>query len=191
MKMYFLSILSVLFLTFNFSITKALLLDFNGLYFDDSLKATNTSSTSRMIGDFSLALNLNQDASFLLGGNVSSLNTHDVYSGTLRDWNSFDYGIKFIAFLDSLHHWGIGLTYNLVANATYKEANNTYRWRGTSMQVSFGFNPIVVNTMYFGLRVNYYYAMYNESSMDGITYINENNQRSFLYPSIYFSIRYK
>lgn len=127
-----------------------------------------------------------------LGVNVSAMGTMDEASGTEVKWSTFDYGVKFIAFLDRVKTWGLGLAYNLKAEGNWKSGATELDWRGSSVKFDIGYNPLVFNGFYFGVRLSYYVALYNEESTNGgSSYSSKDVQRSFVYPSIYLSYRLK
>lgn len=169
----------------------ALMLDSNLFYLSDSLDITDQ-TFSRHGFDLSLAMGLDQDAMLNLGVNVSAMGTMDEASGTEVKWSTFDYGVKFIAFLDRVKTWGLGLAYNLKAEGNWKSGATELDWRGSSVKFDIGYNPLVFNGFYFGVRLSYYVALYNEESTNGgSSYSSKDVQRSFVYPSIYLSYRLK
>ncbi|MCB0366576.1 MAG: hypothetical protein H6624_07300 [Bdellovibrionaceae bacterium] len=169
----------------------ALMLDSNLFYISDSLDVTDQ-SFSRHGFDLSLAMGLDQDSMLNLGVNVSSMGTMDSTGATEVTWSTLDYGVKFIAFLDRVKTWGLGLAYNLKAQGKYESGGSELDWRGSSLKFDIGYNPLVFNGFYFGVRLSYYMAMYNEESTDGgSSYTSKDVKRSFIYPSIYLSYRLK
>ncbi|MCB0385021.1 MAG: hypothetical protein KDD43_06485 [Bdellovibrionales bacterium] len=170
---------------------KALMLDSNLFYISDALDVTDQ-TFSRHGFDVSLAMGLDQDAMFNLGVNVSSMGTMDETGAAEVKWSTLDYGVKFIAFLDRVKTWGLGLAYNLNAAGKYESGATELDWRGSSLKFDIGYNPLVVNGFYFGVRLSYYVAMYNEESTDGgSSYTSKDVKRNFIYPSIYLSYRLK
>lgn len=183
-------ILAIVGTTFS-SPAKALMLDSNLFYISDALDVTDQTFTRHGF-DLSLAMGLDQDAMFNLGVNISAMGTMDEVGSAETSWSTLDYGVKFIAFLTRVKTWGLGLAYNLKADGKYESGGTEIDWRGSSIKFDIGYNPIIVNGFYFGVRLSYYVALYNEESTDGgSNYTSKDVKRSFIYPSIYLSYRLK
>ncbi len=171
----------------------ALLLDFNGFYFNDKVDSESPKTTSdRTAADAALAIALDQDKMFNLGFAAFYGATQDtVTDGTNIRWSTFDYGIKFATYFNRTKEWGLGISYFPFAAGKYYFADGTSQnWRGSSFHISVGYDPLLIFGIYFGIRLNYYQASYKELSLDGNIYSPQSFTRSFLYPSLYLSVRY-
>ena len=165
--------------------------DFNSAFFTDTVTAAGSSdyNVSRFATDAAIGLSLAQDESLFIGASLFS-GSSSQGDTTKTTWKTTDYGLRIIWFIDRIKQWGLGFTYNLAATGTYENAGTTEYWKGSSYKFDFGFTPVLFHKLYFGFRINYYMAQYNQSSSDNSTFVSESNSKSFVYPSIYLGFRY-
>lgn len=167
-------------------------IDLNGIYFTDVLAQPSTTEykVSRMAMDAAIGLSLLQDEWLFIGVSLFS-GTSVEGSTTETKWKSTDYGLRLIYFIDRVKQWGLGFAYHLSATGEYDNGSGTKEyWKGTSYKFDFGYTPLLFHKIYFGLRMNYYMAQYDQSSTDNSTFSAESNKKSFIYPSIYLGMRF-
>ncbi len=167
-------------------------IDLNGIYFNDVLAQAGSAEykVSRMAMDAAIGLSLLQDEWLFIGVSLFSGNSIEG-STTETTWKSTDYGLRLIYFIDRVKQWGLGFAYHLSASGEYDNGAGTKEfWKGTSYKFDFGYTPLLFHKIYFGLRINYYMAQYDQSSTDNSTFTAESNKKSFIYPSIYLGLRF-
>ncbi len=167
--------------------------DVNGIYFSDTLSpngATEDTVVTRMAMDASIGLSLVHDEWLFIGASLFSANTMEKET-TEVSWKTSDVGLRLIWFFDRVKQWGLGVAYHLSAKGSFNDGTNTEYWRGSSYKIDFGYTPLLFHKFYFGLRMNYYVAQYDESSSDNSTFVSEKNTRTFIYPSIYLGMRFQ
>ncbi len=188
----FLAYLVAFFIGTNLAVVRAnaLILDFNLFGFNDSLSSNDDTSSTRYAGDIGVGIGLDQNNMYSIGFGLMSVGTIDSFGDTDFNWSTLDYGIRFIMHLNRTKEWGVSLGLHPFAKGTIKNDAVDEEWRGMSYHVSVGYTPLLFHGCNFGLRLNYYSAIYNESSTDGSTFESDDNTRSMVYPSIFLSLRY-
>lgn len=169
---------------------EAFVVDVNGFYFTDGLETTSEATSSKMMADASVGLSLVQDEWFLIGLSFLSGNFTDESGGTTNKWVTNDMGLRLFVFIDRIKNWGLGVDYNVDARSKLVLGSNTEYWRGSSYKIDFGYTPLLFHKVYFGVRVNYYVANYDQSSSDNVTFVAEKNTRTMVYPSLYLGLRF-
>ena len=186
-KLYLLLAITFSFVSINQAQAVPFAIDFNAFYFSDKLTQSTSSTDTRLASDVSIGLSLVREEWLFIAASIMSANSDD---GGAIDWSSTDMGLRLIWFIDRLKQWGLGVAYHLSAKGTYESGPSKEYWRGSSYKIDIGYTPLLFHKIYMGLRVNYYYAEYDESSTDNITFAVERNSKSMLYPSIYLGFRF-
>ena len=168
----------------------AFVVDVNGLYMSDTLDQTTEATSTKMMADASVGISLVQDQWFLIGLSFLSGNVTDKSAGVTNSWSTTDLGLRLFVFIDRIKNWGLGVDYNIDARGKIVTGASTEYWRGSSYKIDFGYTPLLFHKVYFGVRVNYYVAAYDQSSSDNITFVAEKNTRTMLYPSLYLGLRF-
>ncbi len=169
---------------------KAFVVDVNGFHMSDKVENTSEATTTKFMGDASIGLGLVQDEWFLIGLSFLSGATAEESGGSETKWTTNDLGLRLFVFIDRIKNWGLGIDYNLDARGKFESGGVAEYWRGAGYKVDFGYTPLLFHKVYFGVRVNYYVANYDQSSSDNITFVAEKNKRSMIYPSLYLGMRF-
>lgn len=165
-------------------------IDANAIYFSDSLTQPGSEEKfTRMATDASIGLSLVQDESLFIAVSLFTGNSKEATT-TTTTWKSTDYGIRLMYFIDRVKQWGLGVAYHLSATGERESGGTKEYWKGTSYKIDFGYTPLLFHRVYFGLRINYYLAQYDQSSTDNINFSAETNKKQFIYPSIYLGMRF-
>jgi hypothetical protein len=166
-------------------------IDLNGIYFTDVTAQAGSAEykVSRMAIDAAIGLSLLQEEWLFIGVSLFSGSSLEG-SATETKWKSTDYGLRLIYFIDRIKQWGLGVSYHLSATGEHDNGTTKEYWKGTSYKIDFGYTPLLFNKIFFGLRMNYYSANYDQTSTDQSTYTAETNKKSFIYPSIYLGLRF-
>ena len=159
-------------------------LEINGFYNTDNFKNSSQNNNSQMLYDASIGFAIDKKAFYLAGWNYTGHSTTKTTT-TTESYSSTQMGPKFIFFFGKPKMFSLGLAYNIQTKATFNNGTQTYTWKGTGLKADFGVNFPIGETTYFGLRLNYASASYNEQLVGGSSYTQVSYTRVFMYPSIY------
>jgi hypothetical protein len=161
--------------------------EMNGFYFTDNFTDSSTSSSAFTAADFALNLNLNKKGTVAVGWAYTLISSSTSAGSSNTAFAAGDMGPRFLLFFDKDRTWELGVTYNLLANATYSSGGGSeMKWRGTSIKADFGWAPAISDSAFFGFRFNYYSASWTEQLIGSSTYSTVAYTRAWIYPSLYF-----
>jgi hypothetical protein len=170
---------------------EAFILDLNLFYFSDTFKISDNQTSTRMFGDLALGLDVDKKGQWILGWNVGYVSAADQSTGSTTTYTVTEMGPKFGYFLDKERIYGIWATYNLVVNGAYSTGGGTAEtWRGSSIKIELGVTPPINTEMFAGVKLIYHSETFNESLIGSTNYSQVAYTRSFIYPSLNFSMRY-
>ncbi len=159
-------------------------LELNAFYNSDNFKNEKTNSNTVMLYDASIGFAIDKKGMYSVGWNYSG-NTASTNDGTnSKSYSSTQMGPRFIFFFDKAKMFNLGLTYNISTKASYNDGTDTFNWKGTAMKADFGVNFPIGETSFFGLRLNYSTASYNEQLKGSADYKTVSYNRNFIYPSL-------
>ncbi len=164
-------------------------MELNAFYFSDAATVSTTSTRTEMLFDGCLGFDIDKTGMYQVGWNYSSHSVSDA-STTTTTYTSAQMGPKFVFYFNKERTWALAGAYNLITTATYSTGGSTAeKWRGTSMNIEFGYGLPLSEAMRLGLRLIYSAASYTEvvttSSLTTVSYA-----RTLIYPAIHMSFHF-
>lgn len=165
-------------------------LELNAFYFSDAATVSTTNTRTEMLFDGCLGFDVDKSGMYQVGWNYSSHSVSDA-STTTTTYASAQMGPKFVFYLNKERSWALAGAYNLITTATYSTGGGSAseKWRGTSMNIEFGYGLPLSEAMRLGLRLIYSAASYTEvvtpSSLTTVSY-----SRTLIYPAIHMSFHF-
>lgn len=167
-------------------------IDVNVFYWTDSFSYGDTdNSYARTFYDFMLGLSLTKKRRLLLGWNYGSMSFTDSPNSEETALSVTDMGPKLVYYLNKNRTVVAAFTYNLITRADYTPpAGDTTELRGTSMKFELGWLPQVSDSIFFGVKINYYSASFNEEITNETALEQVSYTRAIIYPSLSLTFRW-
>jgi hypothetical protein len=166
----------------------AAIYELNMFYASQALTISSAESGSKMFIDGCALIDVSKKPLVSVGWNYGMMSTSDSTTSTTT-LSTSDMGPRVVWVFDRQGAWSLGLTYNLIATASYSGGSGTDTWRGTTLKADIGWSPQLSEDTYLGIRLNYYSANYTEELAGGTSYSQVSYARSFIYPSVFLSYR--
>lgn len=161
-----------------------LLFESNVFYFSDSLKPSTDTTNSRLFFDVTFGMPLTKKGSLILAWSVSKL-SYSLADTATTEISTLEHGPRLGWFFDKAKHWSIFATYNLIASGTFNDGSGAVTWKGgNSFKVDAGFTPRIGESLYVGIRINYYSASYSEQFDASDNFTKITSSQSMIFPSL-------
>ncbi len=159
-------------------------LDADGLYFSDSIAATNKSSDSATLISGFAGFGVDKKNMYEIGWDYSSHSTSTVDASSTVAYNASEMGPEVVSYLDKDRNWRFSLAYDLVTSATYSlTGSSNEKWDGYAINTSIGYQFRWDSSLSMGLRLNYSLDSYSQSIV-GSTTTSVSNSKTLIYPSV-------
>jgi hypothetical protein len=163
------------------------MLDLNLFYTSDSLTNGSSSTYGKTFYDFVAALNIDHKGAYQIGWSYGSYASTETVAGSTTTYTATQMGPKVIFSLNKDHNWLLGLTYNILSNASFQAGSSpSETWRGTAYAADIGYHQLITESLMMGLRLNYSASTYTEKLI-GTAYSTVSYTRTFIYPSFAIS----
>jgi hypothetical protein len=160
--------------------------ELNLFYFNDSLTNSTSASNNRTYIDVAAGFAIDSKKRYNIGWNYTTQTATDSSGAVTTKYSSTQMGPRFVWILDKDSTWSLGLGLLLISKAKFDDgAGNTPEWRGTAYKIDIGYNFPISESFFFGLRLNYSTATFNEQIVNSASLSNVSYSRSGIYPSLY------
>ncbi len=164
--------------------SQAFVFDINTFYFSDSLKTSDSSTTSRTFYNLFLGFSLDKKDRYQVGWSYASFSTSDKAGDFNQTYSSTQMGPGFLWYLDKRRQWRLGLYYHLKVDGKYKTTGSVAEeLRGSAFAADFGYQIPMTESFSLAIRLNYSSTSYNESFEED-TKTDVSYSRGIIYPSI-------
>lgn len=187
MKIWRLTILALLLIR---QPANALTLDFGLFYLSDTLTVDSNTTSTRLMGDFAVTINLDRKGQWVIGWSYNTI-TITESGDNESEFGLTEMGPRLGYYIDKGKIWSLFFTYNMQSQADYSSGVTNAEWRGTSMKGELGFTPAFGENYHAGVRLNYFTASFDEQFTDGTTFSTISNKRSIIYPTFAFIYRFQ
>ena len=162
-------------------------LDTGLFYFTDAFTAASDASNSRTFIDVAATINIDKKGFYIVGWSYGILQATDESSSEVT-YSLTEMGPIFGYYFDRAKAWPILLVYNLQATADYDTGSGSSQsLRGTSYRASFGYRPLISESLHIGMFLNYHTASFSESLVGSSTFSTVSYSRAVIYPSLTIS----
>ena len=159
--------------------------ELNLFYFNDALSSTSTASNNRTYIDVAAGFAIDSKKRYNIGWNYTIHTATDANGAAKTTYSSTQMGPRFVWILDRNNSWSLGVGLYLISKAKFDDgAGNTPEWRGMAYKFDIGYNFPVSESFFFGTRLNYSSATFNEQIVNSASYSNVSYSRSGIYPSL-------
>ncbi len=159
-------------------------LDLNTFYFSDSFNNGTTNAANKMIWSAALLLDTSKSKRLYVGWNIVSASATDSGS-TTTTFSSTDMGPKILWVPSKNGNLTVEASYNLIVKGAYSSggAATASQWSGSSIYASLGYLPEISESLYAGVKLNYYSVAYSKEIVS-TTITDVSYSRRWIFPSI-------
>ncbi len=166
-----------------------LIIEDNLLYFNSSLAASGSSSTSRLLGNIAVGATI--PAEYQIGWSVNYISRSDGSGGGTSTLSGTEMGPRFGIFLGKQQWFSLAVVWHPLAKATYTPAGGTAQsLSGTGYEAELGFAPQVGKHLFAGMKLVYDHASYSQSTDASSVTSNVSYSLSSFLPTLYLSWRF-